>query len=126
MRFSLITLTACVLLGGQVLASPIGDVKQNDLVARDTDDFCVYFYKKPNQQEQAGFICGSLDSEGEGNHVGRPNANIPVVGSLTAPDWLQITVYDKHAYQGHSKTFQGNQDNISPTLNVQSFKLVHK
>ncbi|KAI8331847.1 hypothetical protein BC941DRAFT_474580 [Chlamydoabsidia padenii] len=87
------------------------------------DNFCVYFYKQPNQQVKAGFICGSLNNAGD--HVGRPNANIPAVASLTAPDWLQITLYDNKTYTGQAKTLKGDQDNISPAFNVQSFKLLH-
>ncbi|KAI1292414.1 hypothetical protein EDD11_008775, partial [Mortierella claussenii] len=65
----------------------------------DGDDFCVYFYKKPHYRDQAGFICGSLV---EGGHLGRHSANIPVVASLSAPDWLQVTLYDQKAFKGHS------------------------
>ncbi|KAF9142378.1 hypothetical protein BG015_000942 [Linnemannia schmuckeri] len=86
------------------------------------DDFCIYFYKEPHYQEQAGFICGSL---GEGEHVGRPSTNMPVVASLTAPDWMQVTLYEKKAYKGTPNIFQGDQDAIAPVLNVQSFKLYH-
>jgi hypothetical protein len=91
-------------------------------VYADGDDFCVYFYKQPNQEEEAGFICGEL---GAGEHVGRPNSNIPVVASLTAPDWMEIVLYNEKYYKGTEHVGQGNQA-ITPAFNVQSFKLFHK
>ncbi|KAI8327809.1 hypothetical protein BC941DRAFT_446239, partial [Chlamydoabsidia padenii] len=109
-----IALVVCVFLAGQVLAAP--------LIARD-ENFCIYFYKKPNYKTQAGFICGSL--KGKGDHAARPNANMPVVGSLKAPDWLQVTLFDGKGYSGKSRVFQGNKQNITPSFNIQSFKFLH-
>ncbi|CAO3590847.1 unnamed protein product [Absidia cylindrospora] len=124
MRFSLITLAACLFASGQVLSSPIGQV-EDKLAARDEGDFCIYFYKKPHYKDEAGFICGGL-SGGPGDHAGRPNANMPVVASLTAPDWLEVSLFNKKGYAGKSKVVQGNQDSIDPAFNVQSFKFLHK
>ncbi|SAL95487.1 hypothetical protein [Absidia glauca] len=119
MRFSLVTLTACLLLAHQaVMASPVPETE-------DPGDFCIYFYKKPNQVDQAGFICGG-GMDNPGDRAGRPNANMPVVASLTAPDWLQVTLFNKKAYAGTSKIFQGNEDEISPAFNVQSLRYERK
>ncbi|ORZ14697.1 hypothetical protein BCR42DRAFT_417489 [Absidia repens] len=123
MRFSMIVVAVCLLTSGQVLSSPIDQV-ENKLVAREDGDFCIYFYKKPHYKDEAGFICGQLS--GPGDHAGRPNANMPVVGSLTAPDWLEINLFNKKAYRGESKVVQGNQDSIDPAFNVQSFKFLYK
>ncbi|KAK3817824.1 MAG: hypothetical protein J3R72DRAFT_460573 [Linnemannia gamsii] len=89
-------------------------------VYADNGDFCIYFYKQPYHEEEVESFCGSL---GESGVAGRTNINMPVIGSLTAPDWVKVELFDKPFYQGQSQNYQGNQDEIAPTLNVQSVKV---
>lgn len=112
MQFSLLFIG--ILLAGLVMAAPIPE----------REKFCIYFYKQPNYRTQAGFICGSLG--GPGDHAARPSANMPVVQSLKAPNWLQVTLYNGKGFSGESKMFLGNKQSISPGFNVQSFKFLHQ
>jgi hypothetical protein len=112
MRFS--SFFICVFLAGQVMTAPIPK----------EEDFCIHFYKQPNYRTQAGFICGSL--KGQGDHAARPSADMPLVQSLKAPNWLQVTLYNGKGFSGDSQTFLGNKQVISPGFNVQSFKFLHQ
>ncbi|ORX46556.1 hypothetical protein DM01DRAFT_1339553 [Hesseltinella vesiculosa] len=101
MQSMLVVLLACIL--GMVMA----------------EDFCVYYYKNPNYQDEAGFTCASVNP---GETFGSHSANLDV-RSFKAPEWLQVTLYSKYYWGGKSVSFTGQQGDINPGFTVHSVRV---
>lgn len=89
--------------------------------AQEDDDFCIYFYKKPNYKESAGFICSSI---GKGETAGKPKSDRTIM-SFEAPEWLNVRLYEDYYYKGKQHVYSGSQKNLSSIITVQSIKWKH-
>lgn len=91
------------------------------IYAQDGDSFTIQFYKKANYKEDAGIISGSVAVGGGG---GAKSGNMSV-GSFTAEEFLQVTLYTEKYYQGKNYVYKGSQKKISPAVHVGSVKWKH-